>query len=103
MKTIQLKTLSALLLLLISVLGTTNLNAATYSYTNFVTLPTLMATPQWCPNDPVITYAMNQPTYYALPTGLTACGYPPNSYYSNYYAAIDGQSFRDKAASGGDG
>src|SRR5581483_7684704 len=79
------------------------LQAATYSYTNFVTLPTLMATPQWCPSDPVITYGTNQPTFYSLPSGPTACGYPTNTYDPNHFAAIDGDSFGDTAASGGTG
>src|ERR1039458_2537110 len=75
------------------------LPAATFSFSNYSSLPTLMATPQWCPSDPVITYQTNQPTFYSLPTGLTACGYPTNTYDPNHYAAIDSDSFGDTGAS----
>ncbi|HJT23549.1 MAG TPA: expansin-like protein, partial [bacterium] len=78
------------------------LRAASYSYTNYVSVPTLMATPQWCPSDAAITYQENQPTFFTAPS-LTACGYPTGTYDPNYFAAIDGDSFGDTAASGGNG
>ncbi len=77
--------------------------AVTYSFSNYVALPTLMATPQWCPSDAAITFQENQPTWFAAPTGLTACGYPVGTYDSNYFAAIDSASFGDTGASGGNG
>ncbi|HEY5038783.1 MAG TPA: hypothetical protein VIJ93_06915, partial [bacterium] len=66
----------SLLILLAFVLVANSLQATTYSYTSYVPIPTLMATPQWCPSDAAITYQTNQPTNFALPTGPTACGYP---------------------------
>ncbi len=80
------------------------LNAAQpYSYSNYVAIPTLLATPQFCPNDAPITYEENQPTEYSL-TGETACGYAETgAFASNAYAAIDSDSFGDTAASGGNG
>ncbi len=72
--------------------------AVTYSYTNYVPIPTLMATPQYCPSDAAITYQENQPTTYPLPTWETACGYAQGSYDPNNFAAIDSDSFGDTAA-----
>lgn len=74
-----------------------------YSYQNYVKIPTLLSTAQYCPTDSPITFEENQPTEYALPTYETACGYPTNTYDPNYYAAIDGDSFGDTAAAGGNG
>jgi len=74
-----------------------------YSYNNYIAIPTLMATPQYCPSDAPITFEENQPTEYSI-TGETACGYPASGTFpTNSYAAIDSDSFGDTAASGGNG
>lgn len=99
---IPLKLIPGFLVLLVFTLTTGSPHAATYSYSNYVSIPTLMATPQWCPSDAPITYQENQPTYFTA-SSLSACGYPAGTYDPNYFAAIDSDSFGDTAASGGNG
>lgn len=71
--------------------------AATYSYSNYVPVPTIMPTPQYCPSDTQITFAENQPTKYTWATTVSACslGTSVNEFDPNHYAAIDSSDFGD--------
>jgi len=73
------------------------LKGATYSYTNYVPVPTVMQTPQFCSSDTQITFAENQPTKYSWATNVSACslGTSVNEFDPNHYAAIDSSDFGD--------